>query len=132
LESNNVQIAWMKGWVAEMYLPTGGRYLPGMYGNHAFGWGLNLAQHIVRAAREPGPPWWSLLKIWASQPNTSAPPVRNRAHSGIPFAVRDLSSSRIPPLPTAMWQAWHSLRFDPGQPKVDIDVATEDGYQDMY
>jgi hypothetical protein len=41
LESQNVRLDWVEGWVEGF----GGQYLPGLYGNHRFGWGANLASH---------------------------------------------------------------------------------------
>jgi hypothetical protein len=132
LESNNVNIAWIRGWVEEISSSSGrGPFLPGLYGNHRFGWGRNLNENL----RPTHASWWSALKIFASQPTLQNPPRQHRSTSGISFEVPPAAHpGQVLNLRTTIWQAWHSVPYSPGHPHrvVDVDLATEEGYGEMF
>lgn len=130
LESENVPLAWMEGWVEGF----GGQYLPGLYGNHAYGWGKNLGENGTQRPLLAGVGMRG-LRIWAAQPNAGRVPTRLPApHTGLPFSPPLKAVGQIGNLRTNIWQAWHSasLRIaHHGVQVVDVDVATYEGFAEM-
>jgi glycoside hydrolase-like protein len=130
LESQNVLLAWIEGWVEGF----AGQYLPGLYGNHRYGWGANLGRNgLQRPALVSGK---SGLRIWAAQPPVGGIPNRLQdPHTKMPFQIPHAAAGHIGNLPTNVWQAWHSAHLDVprhGLEVVDVDLATEQGFAEMF
>ncbi len=132
LESENVPLAWMEGWVEGL----GGQYLPGLYGNHKYGWGKNLGSNGMLRPLLAGVGMRG-LRIWAAQPPEGGVPTPLPApHPGLPFSPPHRAAGQIGNLPTNIWQAWHSAHLRTAHPHhgvevVDVDLATDEGFAEM-
>lgn len=127
LECENVSADWMRGWTEELLAV--GQFLPGIYGNHRGHWAHNLFDNTARSQ----PAWLSKLRIWASHPCFgSAPHMRDaNSSSGLPFNLPGAQAGRVRELQTTVWQAWEAIHVSPHH-VVDVDVATEGGYAEMF